>query len=115
MNEIVKSDNDRGLIPFKEVEDKIVIVRGQEVLLDRDVATLYGLETKRINEAVRNNPSKFCRVDYMFELTDEETSVLRSKISTLENKAHICHSWDIVETLQAGYRQHKPSSFPTNS
>lgn len=86
MNEIVKSDNDRGLIPFKEVEDKIVIVRGQEVLLDRDVATLYGLETKRINEAVRNNPSKFCRVDYMFELTDEETSVLRSKISTLENK-----------------------------
>ena len=86
MNEIVKSDNDRGLISFNKVEDRIVVVRGQEVLLDRDVASLYGLETKRINEAVRNNPSKFSRADYMFELTDEESSVLRSKFSTLENK-----------------------------
>ena len=85
MNKIVNEDK-RGLIPFKEVEDKIVVVRGLEVLLDRDVASLYGVETKRINEAVRNNPYKFSRVDYMFELTDEESAVLRSKFSTLENK-----------------------------
>ena len=86
MNKIVKNEDKRGLIPFKEVEDKIVVVRGLEVLLDRDVASLYGVETKRINEAVRNNPYKFSRVDYMFELTDEESAVLRSKFSTLENK-----------------------------
>lgn len=53
------------------------------VLLDRDVATLYQVETKRVNEAVRNNPERFPD-DYMFELSVEESSVLRSKISTLE-------------------------------
>ena len=83
MNEIIKKDSENGLIPFKEVEDKIVVVRGLDVLLDRDVAELYGVETKRINEAVRNNPRKF-REGYMFELTDEESSVLRSKFSTIE-------------------------------
>lgn len=83
MNEIIKNNPDASLIPFKEVEDKIVVVRNQKVLLDRDVAVLYGVETKRINEAVRNNPRKF-REGYMFELTAEESSVLRSKFSTLE-------------------------------
>ena len=83
MNEIVKSEHE-NIIPFKEVEEKIVVVRGQEVLLDRDVASLYGVETKRINEAVRNNPRKFGRVDYMFELTKDESATLRSKISTIE-------------------------------
>ena len=72
-------------ISIEDVESRIVRVRGQEVLLDRDVATLYGVETKRINEAVRNNPGKF-RESYMFELTDEESSILRSKISTLESE-----------------------------
>ena len=55
------------------------------VLLDRDVATLYQVETKRVNEAVRNNPERFPD-DYMFELSVEESSVLRSKISTLEQR-----------------------------
>lgn len=75
---------EEGLIPFKDVEDKIIMVRGQEVLLDRDVAELYGVQTKEINQAVRNNPRKF-REGYMFELTAEESSVLRSKILTLEH------------------------------
>lgn len=75
---------EEGLIPFKDVEDKIIVVRGQEVLLDRDVAELYGVQTKEINQAVRNNPRKF-REGYMFELTAEESSVLRSKILTLEH------------------------------
>ncbi len=84
MSEIVKSDNDYSLIPFKEVEDKIVVVRGQEVLLDRDVASLYGVKTREVNQAVRNNPRKF-REGYMFELTSEESSALRSNLLTLEN------------------------------
>ncbi|MCR4798917.1 MAG: ORF6N domain-containing protein [Bacteroidales bacterium] len=72
-------------VNIKDVEDKIVIVRGLHVLLDRDVATLYQVETKRVNEAVRNNPERFPD-DYMFELSVEESSVLRSKISTLEQR-----------------------------
>ena len=80
----MKNDSDDGLIPFKEVEDKIVMVRGQEVLLDRDVASLYGVETREVNQAVRNNPRKF-RKGYMFELTSEESSALRSNLLTLEH------------------------------
>ena len=84
MSEIEKSLNDYSLIPFKEVEDKIVVVRGQEVLLDRDVASLYGVKTREVNQAVRNNPRKF-REGYMFELTSEESSALRSNLLTLEH------------------------------
>lgn len=56
-------------------------MRDIPVIADADVASLYGVETKRVNEAVRNNPEKF-PADYMFVLTKEETDILRSKIST---------------------------------
>jgi len=47
------------IIAFENIEDLIIEIRGQKVLLDRDVASLYGVETKRINEAVKNNPDRF--------------------------------------------------------
>lgn len=76
------------LIPLQEVENKITVIRGQRVMLDFDVATLYGVETKRVNEAVRNNQEKFPS-GYFVELTEEESAVLRSKFSTLESgKGH---------------------------
>ena len=50
---------------FENLTEMIVELRGESVLLDRDVADLYGVETKRINEAVKNNPDKFPN-DYMF-------------------------------------------------
>ena len=58
-----------------------MLVRNQNVISDADIAKLYGVETKRINEAVRNNPDKFPE-DYMFALTSEELQNLRTKIST---------------------------------
>ena len=67
------------LIP--NVEGKIINLRGQQVILDCDVAELYGVETKRINEAVSNNPEKFPE-GYIFELDNQEFSILRSKFST---------------------------------
>ena len=70
-------------VTTKDVESRIVIVRGQHVLLDRDVAELYGVETKRINEAVKNNPEKF-PPRYIIYLDEEESAVLRSKFSTIE-------------------------------
>ena len=70
-------------VTSKDVESRIVIVRGQHVLLDRDVAELYGVETKRINEAVKNNPEKFPPRCIIY-LDEEESAVLRSKILTLE-------------------------------
>ncbi len=83
MNDITKNNSEANLIPFKDVEDRIVVLRNQKVLLDRDVAELYGVQTREINQAVRNNPRKF-REGYMFELSSEESSFLRSKLLTLE-------------------------------
>ena len=48
-----------NLIKFEQVEDKIILVKNTKVIIDSDVAMLYGVETKRINEAVKNNPDKF--------------------------------------------------------
>ena len=46
-------------IETQEIETRLIVLRGQKVLIDRDVAELYGVETKRVNEAVKNNPDKF--------------------------------------------------------
>ncbi|MDE6824490.1 MAG: ORF6N domain-containing protein [Duncaniella sp.] len=64
-----------------EVKNSIVFIRDTHVITDADVASLYGVETKHINQAVRNNPEKFPE-DYMFVLTEEESTDLRSKILT---------------------------------
>ena len=84
MSNIVKNEIDFLPTLMKEVENRIVVVRGQKALLDRDVAMLYGVETKRVNEAVKNNPRKF-RNDYVFELTKDESAALRSKLSTIDD------------------------------
>ena len=65
----IPATTQNGVVPFAEVKQRIVIVRDQSVILDADVAALYGIETKRINEAVRNNKDKFPE-DYMFELSN---------------------------------------------
>lgn len=83
MSDLKRKGTNYDLVSLEEVESKIVIVRGHEVLLDRDVAELYGVETKRVNEAVRNNLHKF-PAGYLIDLTTEESSVLRSKFSSLE-------------------------------
>ena len=64
-----------------DVRKSINVIRDSPVIADADVASLYGVETKRVNEAVRNNPDKFPE-DYMFVLSSEESDVLRSKFST---------------------------------
>lgn len=75
-----KEKNQSSLL-LVNVQRSIVSVRGQQIIIDADVAHLYGVETKRINEAVRNNPDKFPS-DYMFILTKEEVETLRSKNSS---------------------------------
>ena len=82
--EVIKSGEDSSRstpIVYSDVERLIVSVRGQPFIVDADVAKLYGVATKRVNEAVRNNPEKFPS-DYMFALTADELSDLRSKISS---------------------------------
>lgn len=79
MDDLVKTNETSALIPFKEVEDKIAIIRNQEVIADADVAALYGVETREVNQAVRNNIDKFPE-HYVFELTKSELFDLKSKI-----------------------------------
>ena len=68
------------LVGVDNIEPLIKIIRGQQVMLDRDLATLYGVETKRLNEQVKRNIKRFPE-DFMFQLTKDEC--LRSQIATL--------------------------------
>jgi arsenate reductase-like glutaredoxin family protein len=67
--------------PNEVIIDKIYLIRGQKVMLDRDLAELYQVETRRLNEQVRRNLSRFPQ-DFMFELTKEELENWMSQIAT---------------------------------
>lgn len=66
---------------IQHVQTKIYVVKGQNVMLDRDLAELYGMETKRLKEAVKRNIKRFPE-DFMFEITKKEAESLRSQIAT---------------------------------
>jgi hypothetical protein len=68
------------------IESLIYEIRGQKVMLDRDLARLYGVETKVLNQAVKRNIKRFPE-DFMFQLTYDEC--LRSQIVTLNTKQHL--------------------------
>lgn len=70
-----------ALIPLERVERKILLIRGQKVLLDSDLADLYGVTTKRLNEQVRRNADRFPK-HFMFQLTKQELEDWRSQIAT---------------------------------
>ena len=81
-----KKQHTGKMISFEDVRNKIVEVRGEKVILDYAVAELYGVETREINQAVRNNPRKFPE-GWMFELDNQESAVLRSKILMLKTES----------------------------
>lgn len=69
------------MISEETISDKIYFIRNQKVMLDRDLAVLYGIETKRLKEQVKRNLSRFPE-DFMFELTKDEFTNWRSQIAT---------------------------------
>lgn len=69
------------IVPIEQVASKIYFIRGIKVILDKDLADLYGVETKRLKEQVKRNLDRFPE-DFMFELTKEEFNNLRSQIAT---------------------------------
>ena len=84
MNEIAEKD-------VINIENMIYEIDGKEVMLDTDLAKLYNVETKRINEAVKNNPEKFPD-RYLFRITDKEYNSLKSKISTSKGGSRKGHT-----------------------
>ena len=75
------------VIKFSEVENRVVEVRKQQVLIDTDVANLYGVETKRINEAVKNNSNKFPD-GYLLELSQLEKNQLVENFDRFDKLKH---------------------------
>ena len=73
------------IVPINQndIKSRMLVIRNQAVLLDRDVATLYQVETREVNQAVRNNPEKFPE-GFVWELDGAEIEALRSKILTLD-------------------------------
>ena len=96
------------IIRFEDVRDRIITLREQQVILDFAVADLYGVETREINQAVKNNPRKFPK-GWIFEVEKEELEILRSKISTT-NVADLCKA----SRVEAHYRTNgaKPRQIP---
>ena len=74
----VKRLNMNEIVKYEQVKDKVIILRGEPVLLDADVAALYGVETRVVNQAVKNNLDKF-PTGYLFKLDKREKENLRSK------------------------------------
>ncbi len=71
------------LVPMERIEQIILVLRGQRIILDSDLANLYQVSAKRLNEQVRRNIRRF-PADFMFQLTNQEVTRLRSQIATLE-------------------------------
>ena len=69
------------MVPDERIMDKIYLIRDQKVMLDQDLAALYGVETKVLKQQVRRNLDRF-PIDFMFELTENEFSILRSQFVT---------------------------------
>lgn len=76
------------ILPFQAIKDKIVTVADKTVILDFNVAELYGVKTKEVNQAVKNNPEKFPE-GYVFELDNNQIADLRSKNLTANSKSRV--------------------------
>ena len=84
---IAKRKQEIALMPIsmEDVQNKIIVLRDEPVILDRDVAALYGVETREINQAVKNNPEKF-PAGYLFVLNNQEVAEVRSKFLTTSSE-----------------------------
>jgi hypothetical protein len=70
-----------GMVEEQKILSRIYVIRGQKVMLDEDLAQMYNVETKRLNEQIKRNPSRFPK-DFMFTLTDKEYENLKSQFAT---------------------------------
>jgi len=96
------------LVPLHGIADRILVIRDQRVMLDADLAELYGVATKRFNEQVKRNLGRF-PVDFMFQLTAEEFQSLRSQIAT--SKMDGMWPQDAPPSPGRGGRRHIPYAF----
>jgi hypothetical protein len=89
--------SEQSLLSEETISNKIYFIRNQKVMLDSDLASLYGVETKRLNEQVKRNESRF-PLDFMFQLTDIEFQNLKSQFAT--------SSWGGTRKLPFAFTEH---------
>lgn len=106
-DEVVKND-----LKHFNIESMIQVIREQQVMLDSDLAMLYGVETKSLNQAVKRNINRFPE-DFMFQLTKEEFQSLRSQIVTLNQGVDPLRS-QIVTSKGRGGNRYSPYAFTRN-
>lgn len=87
----------KELVPIEIIENKILIIRGQRVILDKDLAQLYEVETKNLNKAVKRNIERF-PADFMFKLTEEEFQNLKFQFGT--------SSWGGTRKMPHAFTEH---------
>ncbi|MCQ9205674.1 MAG: ORF6N domain-containing protein [Omnitrophica bacterium] len=78
----------KSLTYQEDIEERILLIRGHKVMLDKDLAKLYGVPTKRLNEQLKRNTKRF-PADFMFQLSWQEIRSLRSQDATLKRGQHI--------------------------
>ena len=88
-----------ALIPQEVIENRIYLIRGHKVMLSIDLARLYDVPVKRLNEQVKRNIRRF-PADFMFQLTWKEVQSLRSRFATLENSV-VKHNAEIGSIFEA--------------
>jgi len=77
--------NALATVPVQRIEQAIYVIRGSKVMLDKDLASLYGVSTKVLNQAVRRNLNRFPE-DFMFQLNPDEANILRSRSQSVTLK-----------------------------
>ena len=102
-------------LSIETIRENIYIIRGQKVMLDRDLSMLYGVDTRTLNQAVKRNIRRFPE-DFMFQLTKEESEICsRSQFATLnddeEEKSVDCLKSQIVTSNRGRYAKYFPMAF----
>ena len=111
-NEIAKVES-ASIQPLENIENLIHVIRGKQVMLDRDLARLYGVETKRLNEQVKRNIERFPE-DFMFQLTREEAESSRSQFATLNEDGELSRSQFATLNGRGHNIKHLPYAFTEN-
>ena len=111
-NEIAKVESS-SIQPLENIENLIHVIRGKQVMLDVDLARLYGVETKRLNEQVKRNIERFPE-DFMFQLTREEAESSRSQFATLNEDSELSRSQFATLNGRGHNIKHLPYAFTEN-
>jgi len=102
---------EKALIPIGHIEQAIFLVRGEKVIFDADLAALYGVTTKRLNEQVKRNRDRFPE-DFMFQLTRREADSLRSQSATsIAPGLAVSRSQFATSKVGRGGRRYRPYAF----